>query len=186
MSQLRLQDIAAAFVRVGTGAFGGWSSTALLLEKEFVDKQKVLTEHQLKTAVTYAQILPGGTQVAIVAHVAYRLAGVRGAVVGTLAYLTPGIGLMVLFAAVYFRYLHGSLDLMQHMGGLIAALCGVILANAYRVGQRHATSWWLWLLVLAVFIIRLAWAVDTLLIIVIFGLGGWLVSWRHKQKATRL
>jgi chromate transporter len=135
--------IARVFVKTGMYSFGGWATTALLLEKELQIDCKVITAKQLNGAVAYAQILPGATQVAIVSNVGYRLRGIPGALVATTCYLLPALTLITLFAFLYFQFAAGS-GIMSHMGGLIAALGGVILANAYNIGKRHATNHWLW------------------------------------------
>lgn len=169
--------IAGTFAKVGVLSFGGWSTTALLLDNELVLTKK-LTDKQLDAAVASAQILPGATQVAIVANIGYQLRGVYGAVLATASYLLPATCLIVLFAAVYFGYL-GSVDIMQHFGGLIAALAGIILANAYQIGRKHAVSGGLWLLVGLAFVAKLWFDMNAVLILLSFGFAGllfWFVS----------
>lgn len=182
---LRILDIAGVFVRVGASSFGGWSTTSLLLERELVEKQKVLTAKQLKSGVAFAQVLPGATQVSIVANVGYQLRGFLGALIVTLSYLLPAIGLIVIFAILYFRFAHADGNLLGKLDGLVAALSGVILANAYRIGSKHTTKQWLWLLVVVVFLAKIWLDINALLIIVVFGLGGLLWSWARTRSAVR-
>jgi chromate transporter len=177
------KQLLTRFVKIGASSFGGWSSTVLLLEKEFVETG-VLESNQLKGATAYANILPGGTQVSLVANVGYQLRGVTGAAVATVSYLLSAFTLIVLFAAVYFHYLHSG-QLMHHIGGLIAALSGVILANAYRIGSKHIVHAGLWLAVIAAFAARLFLNVDTVLIIACFAVGGFVLSWLgHRKRAS--
>ena len=163
------------FLKTGSSSFGGWSTTALLLEKELVDK-KLLTKKQLDGAVAYAQMLPGATQVAIVSNVGYRLRGLKGALLATASYLLPALSLITLFAILYFRYLTGA-GIMHHLGGLIAALGGIILANAYHIGKRHATHWVLWVAVIVAALSKLWLGMNALAIILLFGLVGLVFSW---------
>lgn len=172
---LGVRSLALIFLRTGSQAFGGWSSTALLLEKELVDHRKLITKVQLDGAVAYAQILPGATQVAIVSNLGYRLGGIRGALLSTSAYLTPAIGLILVFSVVYFHFISGT-QFMNHMGGLIAALGGLILANAYHIGKRHVTRRILWVLVAGSGIANLWFGVTALLIITGLGLAGLTIS----------
>lgn len=182
---LRLLDIVIIFVRIGASSFGGWSTTSLLLEKELVEKRKVLTAKQLKASVAYAQVLPGATQVSIVASVGYRLWGFFGALVAALSYLLPALCLIIIFAILYFRFAQMDGSLISKLDGLIAALSGVILANAYKIGSKHTTKHWLWLLVFVVFLAKLCLDINALLIIVVFGLSGLLLSWTQTKRATR-
>lgn len=178
-------ELLGVFAKTGASAFGGWSTTALLLEKELVENRKLLEPHDIKGATTYAQILPGATQVSIVANVGYRLHGFAGACMATAAYLLPSIGLITLFAIAYFHFADGSSNLMSYMDGLVAALTGVILANAYKIGSKHTTKRWLWLLVGIAFAAKLWLGVNALLIIVVFGLCGLALSWTNVRKGAR-
>jgi len=174
--------ICKTFLKIGSLSFGGWSTTALLIEKEFVE-QGILQANGLKTAATYAQILPGATQVILVSHVGYTLKGVRGALAATVSYLLPSVTLMTVFAMLYFHYLR-AVNIQQHIGGLIAALVGIMLANAYNIGKKHTTVQAWWLLALAAFTARLLLKVDALTIIVVAGLGALLLSFIQKRRSA--
>lgn len=183
-ADIQFWDIIKVFAKTGASSFGGWSTTSLLLEKELVIKRKILTQNQLKGGVAYAQILPGATQVSIVSNVGYRLRGFTGALVATISYLLPATSLITVFAVVYFHFAHDTSKLMEHLDGLIAALSGVILANAYKIGSKHATKVWLWLLVGAAFIASLWLDINALLIIIAFGVGGLVLSWTNTRRAV--
>ncbi|HEX3569072.1 MAG TPA: chromate transporter [Candidatus Saccharimonadales bacterium] len=182
---VRYGEIAAVFTKVGMTAFGGWSTTALLLEKELVVKRALVTEHHVKGAIAFAQMLPGGTQVSIVAHVGYRLRGWRGATIATLCFLCPALVLIALFAALYFHNSSISARIMTHLGGLIAALAGLILANAYKIGGRHTTHAWMWVFALVAFVAKWWLNVNAFFIIIAFGLGALLISWTKARKALQ-
>jgi chromate transport protein ChrA len=179
--QLSYAEIFSRFFSIGCQAFGGWSTTALLLEKHFVHEHKAITETHLKGAVTYAQILPGATQIALVANVGYRLGGQLSALVAAVAYLIPATVLMTTFAAVYFHYARGH-NLAPHLDGLVAGLAGIILANAYRIGKKYATTAWLWTAVLLAFGIR-ALSANPLFVILGFGFAGFVLSFVIKKRA---
>jgi chromate transporter len=174
-------EISRIFLRVGARSFGGWSTTSLLLEKELVTQRKVISKAQLHGAVAYAQILPGATQVAIVSNTGYKLRGVPGAFLATACYSLPALSLITLFAVLYFHYAQGP-QFVNHLGGLIAALGGVIFANAYNIGKRHVTHPALWLFVAAAFVARLIFGVNAVLVIIGFGAVGLLSSWVRTQR----
>jgi len=179
---IRYREIMRIFLKAGSSSFGGWSSTAVQLEKELVTHHALLSAEAIKGAVTYAQIVPGATQVAIVAHAGYLLRGVRGAVAATASYLLPAICLVTLFSAIYFHSLRNTPHLADRLDGLIAALAGVIMANAYRIGHTHATRRILWLFVLLSGIAILFAHVHALLVLVVFGAGSVLLSFYSERK----
>ena len=171
------------FFRVGATAFGGWSTTALLLEKELVATQHITKAH-LHGAVAYAQVIPGATQVQIVSNIGYRLKGARGAVLAAACYVTPALMLFLAFSLLYFRYVpHGQI--VSHLGGVAAALGGVLFANAYRVSKMHVTHPSMWLLVILAATLKLWLGFSPILIVLVFGLGALALSlWAvRKQRA---
>lgn len=176
--------LARLFLKIGASAFGGWSTTALLIEQELTTKRQLLEPRHVAGAVAYAQFLPGVTQVAIVANVGYRLRGLPGAAIATVAYLIPATSLIIAFAMLYFRYAQGNDQLTVWLDGLIAALSGVILANAYRIGSKHVTATWLWLLPVGAFLALVGLGLRALWIIAGFGIAGLLLSfvWTRKKR----
>jgi chromate transporter len=159
------------FLTAGSVAFGGWSTTSLYLEKELVDKRGILSHADVQGPVTYAQIIPGGTQTAIVSGVGYRLHGVIGSILATFFYLLPSITLITLFSVIYFQYLHNT-NLMTHLNPIRAALGGIILSNAYKIGQRHTSHHLLWLLVGFAFLGKLIFGINSAFIIMVYAITG--------------
>jgi chromate transporter len=172
------KELVAVFFSIGASSFGGWSTTALLLEQKLVKQRQLLSANQLKGAVSYAQILPGATQVALVSGAAYQIKGARGALVATIAYILPAVSLVVIFAFIYFKYLQTS-HLTEHLSGLTAALGGIILANAYRLGRSHISKTYLWIFVAAAFAAKLWLGLNAVIILITLGTIGLLFSWRR-------
>lgn len=183
--ELSQVDIARIFFKIGTCSFGGWSTTAFLLEKELQLDRQAITPKRLNGAVAYAQILPGATQVAMVSNVGYKLRGVSGASIATVCYLLPALALITLFAIIYFRFAVGS-GIMAYMGGLVAALGGVVLANAYNIGKRHATNYFLWTAVTLALGAKLILGINAVVIILVFGLAGLAYSLIASRRANKL
>lgn len=179
-NQSSLATIAKIFLRAGMTSFGGWSALAILLEDDVVKRRKLLTELELSTSVAYAQLLPGATQIAIVSGVGHRLRNTVGAVVATLCYLMPTVVLTTLFAVVYFNLTNKNLTPI--INGLIPVLCGIILANGYRLGRKHITTSIMWLVVATSLIMQFALHINTLLIIIGFGLLGLTISFRDQLR----
>ncbi len=177
------RQIIQTFLKTGTISFGGWSTTAVLLEKELGSKTYRHNPVDLKVSITYGQILPGATQVAIVSNTGYQLKGFIGALLATVSYLLPAVSLVTLFAIIYFGYLQER-NITDHMGGLIAALSGIILANACRIGRKHVTHPLLWALIAGVCLAQVFAHMNALLIILIFGAAGLAKSAAQTREKT--
>jgi chromate transporter len=125
--------LAWVFLRIGALAFG--ETELVMIERELVDRRKVLTHQDLTNALTYTKALPGSTVVQIVAYLAYQLGGWPGSALATLVYLLPSTLAMVGLAAGYLAV--SSLPLVQPaLGGLTAAAVGLLLATAWRLSRR--------------------------------------------------
>src|SRR5215212_3435898 len=99
LSPLSMGTLAWVFVRIGATAFG--ETELVMIERELVDRRRVLTHRDLTDALTYTKTLPGSTVVQIVAYLSYRLGGWPGSAVATIAYLVPSTIAMMALAAGY-------------------------------------------------------------------------------------
>ncbi len=181
-NRIEPSSLCKMLLKIGAQSFGGWSTTVVLLERELQERQldKIV---DLKAATAYAQVLPGATQISIVSNVGYQLKVIQGAFIATAAYLTPSILLMIAFAAIYFGYLKGTV-LTSQLDGLTAALAGVILANAYKIGSKHTSRSILWLAVIAAAAGQLLLGIHALAILLIYAVIGLLLSFGQRKNLS--
>jgi chromate transporter len=126
-------ELAWVFLRIGALAFG--ETELVMIERELVDRRKVLTHQDLTDALTYTKALPGSTVVQIVAYLAYKLGGWPGSALATVVYLLPSTLAMVALAAGYLAV--SGLPLVRPaVAGLTAAAAGLLLATAWRLSRR--------------------------------------------------
>lgn len=131
--RLSLGALAWVFLRIGATAFG--ETELVLIERELVDRRRVLTHQDLTDALTYTKTLPGSTVVQIVAYLAYRLGGWPGSAVATVVYLVPSTLAMMALAAGYIAV--SGLPLVRPAAdGLTAAAVGLLVATAWRLSKR--------------------------------------------------
>ena len=129
-------ELAWVFLRIGALAFG--ETELLMIERELVDRRKVLTPQDLTDALTYTKALPGSTVVQIVASLAYTLGGWPGSALATVVYLLPSTLAMMALAAGYLAV--SELPLVRPaVAGLTAAAVGLLLATAWRLSRRSIT-----------------------------------------------
>ena len=134
--RLSLGALARVFLRIGATAFG--ETELVMIERELVDRRRVLTHQDLTDALTYTKTLPGSTVVQIVAYLAYRLGGWPGSAVATIVYLVPSTLAMMALAAGYIAV--SGLPLVRPAAdGLTAAAVGLLVATAWRLSKRSIT-----------------------------------------------
>lgn len=180
---LSYYELARIYLKVGMNAFGGWSTTYLLIEKEFAEKRVLLSKDQLETALASGQALPGPAQVTIAAQTSYYLKGVSGSLLATFCYLLPSVTATLAFSFVYFTYLSKN-DVGNYTIGIQAAVSGILIGNAFKIGKRTATSSKLWALAIVGGAVYYFTNLPTMIIIFAFGAAG-VIAGIVKQRGKR-
>ena len=80
-----LWELAIIFFRIGCFMFGGGSAMLPLLEEELVVRRQWLNREQLMDYYTIGQSTPGIIAVNVATFTGYTKAGIKGALVATLA-----------------------------------------------------------------------------------------------------
>src|SRR3989449_3167795 len=124
------------FLRIGATAFGGLGAALALVERELVAKRQWLTTADVTEALTYTKLLPGSTVVQVVAYLGYKLGGWSGSAVATAAFVIPSALMMLALGAAYVS-VTAVPAMRPAINGLTAAVVGLLLATAYRLGRAN-------------------------------------------------
>lgn len=87
--------------RIGCLGFGGPPTHIALLRKLCVSRNGWLTEDEFEDAVAACNLLPGPASTQLAIYCAWRLRGRPGALVGGLAFVVPGLVVIIALAAVF-------------------------------------------------------------------------------------
>lgn len=79
-----------------------------LLQSEFVDKKKWLTEEEMIDFYAISQSTPGIIALNTATFLGYKQAGIKGAVLATLGVVTPSIIIMTLIASVLQNFVNNE------------------------------------------------------------------------------
>jgi chromate transporter len=104
-------------------------------EKELVERRRWLTSDELAEGLVIAQMTPGPPIVNLGVFVGYRLRGVRGAFAATAGQVFPGF-LIVLLVGVAYARVSASPALRGALGGIAAAVVGLLGSVVLRMGRR--------------------------------------------------
>lgn len=114
-----LWDFFLITLKVGTFAFGGGYAMITPLHYELVTHLGWLTEAEFSSAVAIGQITPGPLMI-MVTFMGYKIAGLAGAILGTIGLFLPSALIVLAIATSYLRF--KDLPFVQGM------VCGVSLA----------------------------------------------------------
>jgi chromate transporter len=99
-----LTEIVRQWGRIGCVGFGGPPAHVALLRELCVQRHRWLTDEQFERALAAVNLLPGPASTQLAIYCAWRLRGGRGAVLGGLCFILPGLLLLIALSAVFLSH----------------------------------------------------------------------------------
>jgi len=162
------------FLRFGATLFGSGYLLIAYLQSDLVDRLGLLSTAQLLEAIVIGEMTPGPLFTVSTA-VGYLLAGIPGAAAATVAIFLPSFPLAMLLGRVMPRVSRSAVA-RSVVRGLGAAVVGVMLAVAWRIGARVLVDLPGILIAVAAYALLRTGRVSAIVLVPLGGLAGWLVS----------
>ena len=137
LSEPSLAEIAREWGRIGCVGFGGPPAHVVLLRELCVTRRAWLSEDQFERAIAATNLLPGPASTQLAIYCAWRLRGARGALIGGLGFILPGL---VLIVALSVLFLSGSPPAWIRGAG--AGAGAAVAAVAVSAGWSVAAPIW--------------------------------------------
>jgi chromate transporter len=132
-----LRTITREWGRIGCIGFGGPPAHVALFRELCVTQREWLTDDQFERAIAATNILPGPASTQLAIYCAWRLRGPKGAIIGGLGFILPGL---VLILALSVLFLTGSPPAWIRGAGMGAG--AAVGAVAVRAGLGVAVPIW--------------------------------------------
>jgi len=129
----KLFALATVMLKVDIFAFGGGFASVPLMLHEVVDVRHWMDGKIFMDGIALGQVTPGPI-VITATFVGYHIAGLMGAVVGTLAVFSPSF-FMVLTIAPFLDRLRESALFRRALRGVLASFVGLLAAVAFHFGM---------------------------------------------------
>jgi chromate transporter len=97
----RLAEIVREWGRIGCVGFGGPPAHIALFRELCVTRRGWMSDQQFERAIAATNLLPGPASTQLSIYCAWRLRGTRGALLGGLCFVLPGLILMLALSAVF-------------------------------------------------------------------------------------
>lgn len=94
----RLVGIFLSMLKIGAFTFGGGYAMVALLENEFVSQKGWMSKDEFLDLVAIAESTPGPLAINSATYIGYRVAGIAGAALGTLAVCLPSFFVIFLIS----------------------------------------------------------------------------------------
>jgi chromate transporter len=132
-----LPTIVREWGRIGCIGFGGPPTHISLLRRLCVDRRRWLTATDFEDAIAACNLLPGPASTQLAIYCAWRVRGRLGALVGGLAFIVPGLVLILALAALF---LAGSPP--NWVSGAAAGAGAAVAAVAVHAGWSLVPGSW--------------------------------------------
>ena len=147
-----LAVLAAAFARIGLGAFGGGLATIPFIHHELVLIHGWLTEREFAEVVSLAQMTPGPVALNAATYVGYRIGGFAGALVATIAVAAAPLTLVAAAAWLISRASGRPKDRLDRIQKAMRPVTAAMVLSAFwMVSRPIVEDRRLWFFTLAVF-----------------------------------
>lgn len=166
-------QILSTFSGISLTLFGGGYVVIPALHELFVENLNWLTSAEFADGIAIGQITPGPIFVTAT-FIGYKVAGVVGAFLATVAIFTPPAVLTVLLSR-FVKILNQSSVVKAAMKGIRAAVIGMIFASAITIGQTITPSVVSAIIFAAIFIISLKYTISPVYLIIASGVAGFIL-----------
>ena len=142
-----------------------------LIHKLVVEDKKWLTEEETVDCLAIAQALPGVIATNSATYIGTRLAGFTGALAATLGVVGPSFIIIIAIVGV-LEAISGNPVVDGTLMGIKAAVCGLVLVTAVRMGKKILKNTLHWALAIMSFVLIAFFDVTALWAIIIGAAAG--------------
>ena len=169
-----LYDLFLSFCRIGLVAFGGGYAMIPLLQRELV-MANWLSLQEFLDVVAISEMTPGPIAVNTATFVGYKLFGLTGAAVATLAVITPSLLLIFILLRFLNRYQDHKFTQKAMAGIQVAVVILIVSAGLYLIPSAVVDLKSL-ILALITFLLMTNTMISPILLILLGGVAGILLG----------
>jgi chromate transporter len=130
-----LLSIFSVFFRIGAFTFGGGYAMIPLIQKEAVEKKKWITDDDILEIIAIAESTPGPIAINSATFVGYRVAGVLGALCGTVGVVLPSFVIILILSYVLREF--QEIPVVQYaFTGIRAGVMALILKALWNMYKK--------------------------------------------------
>lgn len=161
------------FFKAGTFTFAGGLAMLPVIEKDIVEKYKILDKDSFMEYATLSQTLPGVIALNCASFVGYSAAGIIGMLVAGLGAVFSSFVLMVI-ATILLQRVAQEGALAGAFRGIRAASSALILSAAFSLGRYNLKSRFAVIVMISAFMMVAFGQVSALFVVIMAGAAGYI------------
>ncbi len=138
--EVRLDELAAAFVVKGNFTYGGGSATIATLHGDIVERRHWLAEAPFQLSYALSRLSPGTNLLAFSACIGYQLRRMPGALVALLAASIPCAAMALALSAAYSSWSRYAVVAVATRGALAAAVAVTVMTAVTLIRPHWRTA----------------------------------------------
>lgn len=169
-----LATLFGTFFKIGLFSFGGGYAMIPLISREVVERHAWLTMAEFIDLIAISQGTPGPIAINAATFIGYKMGGLAGSAVATLAVVAPSFIIMSILTFAFLKW--RNLDTVKRMfSGIRPVVVALILSAALSVFRESVTGLFPGLVAAAVMVLVAFLKVDPILLLAITGFMGAVV-----------
>jgi len=179
-----LRTLFLVFLRIGAFTLGGGYVMVPMIQRELVERRRLITPEKFLDIMAWAQCGPGGVAINASSIVGYTVAGLRGALVATIATVIPSFAAILAIAAAFLRY--RSLPAVEaFLYGARPAVVGLLVVAVWSMGRQVLKDRWTVMVAVAGFVLVTLAGAHPALVILAAAAAGYLYCPRQRWEPPR-
>lgn len=131
------------WLKLGFISFGGPTGQIAIMHQELVERRRWISEKRFLHALNYCMVLPGPEAQQLATYIGWLMHRTWGGIVAGGLFVLPSVFILIALSWVYVTW--GSVPLVAGVFyGIKPAVVAIVLAAAWRIGQRalkHPALW---------------------------------------------
>ena len=130
------------WLRLGFISFGGPSGQIALMHDELVEKKRWISEQRFLHALNYCMLLPGPEAMQLATYIGWLMHRTAGGIIAGCLFVLPSLLILITLSWAYLAF--GDVPVVAGiLYGIKPAVVALVLAAAWRIGQRSLHNRWL-------------------------------------------
>ena len=161
------------WLKLGFISFGGPTGQIAIMHQELVERRRWISEKRFLHALNYCMVLPGPEAQQLATYIGWLMHRTWGGIVAGGLFVLPSVFILIALSWIYLTY--GNLTVVAGIFyGIKPAVVAIVLAAAWRIGQRALKHLALWLLAAAAFVAIFAFKAPFPAIVLAAGVIGYI------------
>jgi len=176
-----LWDLFFSCFKVGMFTFGGGAAMLPLLQAEFAERKKWVSEKELLDYYAIGQCTPGIIAINTATFIGYNRGGILGAVIATLGMVMPSLIIILLIASILKGYMDNPYVIHAFAGIriVVVALIANAVVGLWKNGIRNIFSGVIFILSLLLLVFA---NFSPVMIVLVALLAGYLYQiWQRRK-----